>query len=130
MADYTQDIIDVQRTIAAEGETCTWIKTVQQPDNTKPWKTSADSSSPIQNTVSIVFLSPKNSGFKALVELIKGSDQLQGGRRGLMAAVNFVPNVGDKVQRASTPSNVYTVLSCDPLDVNGQIIYYDIEFAA
>lgn len=124
MGVYDRQIAQAQKQIKKKGQLVTWTQTAAVVnDPSKPFITS-DAGSPITYPVYIAFLSPRK-GLSSVLAYLKNTDVVQAGIRGLMGAVDFVPQITDKVIRNG---KTLTIRNIDPLAPNGQVILYSIEF--
>lgn len=123
MGVYDRQIALALQLIKAKGEACVWNTTVVPvpADPSKPWISGAPVDTPYP--VNIVFL---NQSSNPLAQLIAGSNFVASGKKGLMPAVPFKPQLSDTVTR--TDGSVLALKSVDAIDPNGQIILWTLEF--
>lgn len=126
MAVYTRQIAAALRMIREKGESVTWRTAAAETiaDATKPWIVT-NAAAAVDTTVSIVFL-PLNAQTKQLLQYLSGAEVLTGQVYGLMGAEAIVPALTGTVIRTS--GKVLAVKSIDPLEPNGEVILYTIEF--
>ncbi len=123
MGVYDKQMALAVRMISTKGQTVTWRKQTAEPiDDNKPWElnTSVDT----DYSPSIVFL-PIDLINHEFRRFMKDSNLIAGNEGGLMAAVDFTPEVGDMVIRGSEVLKVKNFYRLSP---NGEIILYIIEF--
>jgi hypothetical protein len=125
MSKYARQIAQAAKLIAAKGEEVTWRKNASQVSETQPWKNTGTEQF-IDKQVSIVFLRPQGGLTHKLGQLMKNTDVAEGGPRGLMAHVDFTPDISDVVIRNGV---TLAIKSIDPLAPSTDTILYDIEFA-
>jgi hypothetical protein len=119
---YDSSVAMATRLIAAKGQSCSWQQTaIVVPNEEQPWLPTKGAVT--EYLVTIAFL-PASS---LLAKLFAGSNIAQGGTRGLMAAVDFTPNVADIVLRGGRSIGLKAV---DQLNVNGEVILWKLEFKA
>jgi hypothetical protein len=120
---YARQIAKAKQLIHKYGQSVNWQKSGATPSGPQPWKKTP--AAPVDNAVEILFLRAQGGSINALFHLLKGTDIPEGGKRGLMGAVGFTPDIGDTVIQGSVP---LTIKSIDTLAPNGPVILYFLEF--
>lgn len=124
MGIYDRQIASAKKLIAEKGELCTWREfDATTPDTSKPWNKTANKT---DYPVNIVFQSFPRMNYEALHEA-KKSDVPAGNKKGLMAQVSFKPTLNAVVIRGN--GEIWHVSAIDPIDPNGDVILYNLEFA-
>ena len=123
---YARQTASALKLIKAKGQLVTWRQLTDgsPPDAAKPWIPGA--ATYVDKTVSIVFV-PESRRDMELLRLMKGSDVPMGNLVGYMAATDFTPKIKDIVIRDSVTMGVAAI---DTIAPNGEIILYELRFAA
>lgn len=127
MGVFDRQIATAKRLIEKNGELSQWVvRTQNAPNPDTPWIPTGETD--VSNPVKIVFL-PVGTRFLELVQMIAKTEVPTGSQKGLMAAVDFVPQIDAVIIRPSGDRQ-YKVKSIDTISPNGQIILYKLEFYA
>lgn len=124
MAEYDRVIATATRLIKKKGQLVKWqiINDPVPPDSNKPWNQAA--ATPEEKDVYICFLPIDRQTFETL-GYMKGNEIPKGSVMGLMANVDFEPNLKDVVLRNNKQLRIETINILSP---NGQQILYTIIF--
>jgi hypothetical protein len=124
MAVYSRQIASAKKLILKYGQNVTWRKLVNGSpvDINQPWKPT--SGTVTDYTVSIAFFTTSKMNNETQT-YVKGTDIQKGSIIGYMAAVEFAPNPNDVVIR---DGEQLVVEAFDVLNVNGEIIIYELKF--
>jgi len=120
---FDRQIAQAERMIARDGEAVKWRVNgdVSPTDPAKPWKPGTASPG-TDKDVTICFL-PVGRYLYETVSFMRESEVPKGCVVGLMAPVDFEPNVKDVVIRSGVQFRIETI---DVLNPNGQVILYTL----
>jgi hypothetical protein len=122
---FDEEIEMALELIAENGQVCDWHKdttTLTDPD--RPWL--GGDTVPVVKQPSICFIPATDSGGFGITKMRKDADVPAFSTYGLMGAVDFNPQVSDKVLRDGTP---LVIVAIDKLKPNEQTLLYILSIA-
>lgn len=127
MGEYDRQIATAKRIIDQKGRECTWRNDVPGApvDPEKPWLPGPSTTE--EHTVKIVFL-PDTKNNKEFLQAMSKEPINVGDDYGLLAAVDFHPNLKSSVWNDDNDVMLRGIKSIEPLAPNGDIILYTIKF--
>lgn len=121
MGVYDRQVASAQAKIKAKGQLVMWRTVVPVvPSPGTPWV--KQDGAPVDTPVYIAFTSGGGSLFS---RLMAGTNIATGGQHALMGAVAFTPQISDVVIRGGRTIGIKSI---NPININGQVILYKLEF--
>lgn len=120
MGVYDRQVASALKKIQAKGQLVTWRTTAPVLCADKPWI--KQDGAPTDTPVYIAFVS---GGGSLYTRLMAGSNIATGGQHGLMGSVSFTPSVSDVIIRGGLTMGIKSI---NPVNINGQVILYKLEF--
>lgn len=122
MGEYDRAIATAKRLIEKKGALVDWVETKSE-SGAEPWKGKRPNA-PQKSKVKIVFFPPDTSS-RLTLQQMTGLELPKADEYGLMPTVNFVPKVGDIVERNGV---ALAVVGCAPLAPGGVVVLYTLWF--